>query len=86
MIKCNQKILEESTSNTLATSPLAIAGGEAGAFREAESLKLINRHRTSISSLMFGLVVPTFSSLIGPSAQKVVIDSNESSCLCIKKD
>ena len=33
MIKCNQKILEESPLNTLATSPLAIAGGEAGAFR-----------------------------------------------------
>ena len=33
MIKCNQKILEESPRNTLATSPLAIAGGEAGAFR-----------------------------------------------------
>ena len=35
MIKCNQKILEESPLNTLATSPLAIAGGEAGAFRSS---------------------------------------------------
>ena len=35
MIKCNQKILEESPLNTLATSSLAAAGGEAGAFRSS---------------------------------------------------
>jgi len=35
MIKFNQKILEESPLNTLATSPLVIAGGEAGAFRSS---------------------------------------------------
>ena len=47
MIKCNQKILEESPLNTLATSPLAIAGGEAGAFRS--SVFEINKSSSNVN-------------------------------------